>query len=72
MDIQSVPAEFVKYALIVGSFILANWLMIRKGQRASGNAMEPVHLAAPVVMAAVLFQQHIQVLESRAAMVTAV
>ncbi len=47
-DISSVPAEFVKYFLIMMMFAGGLYLAHRKGMQASGTKAEPVNIAQPL------------------------
>ncbi len=44
-DISSVPAEFIKYFIILATFLAGNYLMLRK---AGGRREDPVHIKTPI------------------------
>jgi hypothetical protein len=46
--LDSVPAEFIKYFLIVATFLVGNYVMLKKSGASSGKAGDPVHLKSPI------------------------
>lgn len=44
-DLDGTPAEFVKWALVFVSFLISNWVMLRKAQ---GTKADPVHVQSPL------------------------
>lgn len=47
-DIGSVPADFVKYFMMMAGFLITGWLAYRKGQQAKGTKEEPLNVAQPL------------------------
>lgn len=46
--INAVPAEFIKYSIILVIAAITTWAAYRRGKMSSGSRDEPVHLAQPV------------------------
>lgn len=44
-DLGDTPADFVKWFVVMGSFLLSNWIMLR---RAQGTKESPVHVQTPL------------------------
>lgn len=46
--LSGVPADFIKYFLMVCGFILTAWVAYKKGSSASGQANDPLHVHQPL------------------------
>lgn len=46
--LDGVPAEFIKYFLMVATFLVGNYLMLMKSRAANGKADDPLHLKSPI------------------------
>lgn len=47
-DIGNVPADFVKYFIMMAGFVATGWVAFRKGKEASGTKDEPLNVAQPL------------------------